>query len=175
MAQSQEPIIICIEKVALDMCGRCARPLEGNTDTMLNHWHAGDPERATCCAVSGDKFEPAPRFCMLAEEDHKDKIPELVEVLRRAEWHQVPYGTNPFRIGREGLLILARAASSVLAVEPHAFKPGILCPSCRGERLLDEIVGAVPGLRPGTRMPVVSGRKTRCSKCGGIGVMPSTL
>ena len=173
MTQDQEPTIICVAEVALDMCGRCARPLNGSTNERINHF-SNDPEHATCSTVSG-KFKPAPRFCMLAEEDHKNNIPEIVEALGRVNWNTVGYHTNPtFGIDREGHLILARAASTVLAGEPHVFEAGILCPSCRGERLLDKIVGSVPGLRSETRMPIVSGKKTRCSECGGAGIKAST-
>jgi len=178
MTPDTEPVRICIAEVAQDMCGRCARPLRGSTGGTLNHWYAGDLKRAICCAiqVSGKRFKPAPRFCMLLEEDHRDNIPEIVEALRHANWNHVPhYSDTPYGIeSNKGLLRLARPVAGALKAEAHAFIPGTLCPTCNGERLFDEVVGSVPGLRDGTRMPVVSGRKILCAECKGVGVIPNS-
>ena len=173
-AGNEEPVRVCVAEIALDMCGRCMKELTGETGRVLNHWYAGDPELARCTSVSGAKFEPAPRLCLLPEEEHHDSIPELVEALRGAKWDHIPHYTGRnFGGGHdEGLLILAHAVATVLSIKPHEFKPGILCPTCNGERFLDELMGAVPGLRDGTRMPIVSGRKTKCSGCSAKGVIP---
>lgn len=168
---NEEPVRVCVAEVAFDMCGRCMKELTGNTGTQLNHWYAGDPERARCTSISGAKFEPAPRLCLLPEEEHHDNIPEFVEAFRRTRWQNIPYGMRPFVIGHEGLLILAHTAATVLTLEPHEFKPGILCPTCNGERFLDELKGFMPGLRAGTRIPIASGRKIKCSKCSAKGVI----
>ena len=172
-AGNEEPVRVCVAEVALDMCGRCMKELTGETGRVLNHWYAGDPTRAKCTSISGARFEPAPRLCLLPEEEHHDSIPEFVEALRRAEWEYVPhYDGPPSGPYHKGLLILAHAAATVLTIKPHEFKPGILCPTCNGERFLDELMGSVPGLRDGTRMPIISGRKTKCAKCFARGIIP---
>ena len=170
---NEEPVRVCVAEVALDMCGRCMKELTGNTGTRLNHWYAGDPTRAMCTSIRGAKFKPAPRLCLLPEKEHHDRIPEFVEALKRAEWHKVPhYDGPPSGLYYEGLLILAHAAATVLTIKPHEFNPGILCPTCNGERFLDKLIGSMPGLRAGTRIPIVSGRKTKCSACSAKGVIP---